>query len=104
MHAFSSAPEFLLYITNQQPFQHLPSLILLDVNMPTISGKQLLRMLRNIRELDKVNMVLYTISHLPSEHKFAKAFGAGFITKPTSAKELHGVAKRLVASCEEKHR
>lgn len=97
---FTDSYKFLKYIIECKPFHRTPSLILIDVNMPLINGKELLTMLRSYEELRHVKIVLYTTSTQPYDSQFAKNLGAGFISKPTSMKDLNKIVQRLLVDCE----
>jgi CheY-like chemotaxis protein len=97
--AFTESWTFLKYIVDSKPFKHLPSLILIDINMPVLNGRELLTMLRSYDELKKVKMVLYTTSNLSSDNQFAKSLNAGFITKPVGKKGLEETIEQLLTDC-----
>jgi CheY-like chemotaxis protein len=97
--SFSDSYKFLRYIIDSKPFRHLPSLILIDINMPVINGRELLTLLRSYDELKKTKIVLYTTSNHAEDSHFAKDLHAGFVTKPSSATELDALLDRLLTEC-----
>lgn len=67
----------------------LPSLILLDLNMPRMSGHEVLIALKNDPEFKTIPVVI--ISTSSSEHDITKAYAEGassYITKPMTYDEL----------------
>src|SRR5437868_2797773 len=58
-----------------------PCLVILDVNMPLVNGKEVLKKIREIDRLESVPVVLFTTSSLPQDQHFARKYNAGFVTK-----------------------
>ena len=96
---FTDSYKFLKYVIDSKPFRRLPSLILIDINMPVLNGRELLTMLRSYDQLKETKMVLYTTSNLPSDNHFAKSQNAGFITKPVSYNQLGETIQQLLKEC-----
>ncbi|MCU7549441.1 response regulator [Chitinophagaceae bacterium LB-8] len=72
----------------------LPDIIFLDLNLPQISGWEILQHVRQTHDLASIPVVMYTTSSLKSELEMSLDQGANFfITKPTNYNEL----KRLLA-------
>ena len=97
--SFTDSYKFLRHIVDSKPFKRLPSLILIDINMPVINGRELLTMLRSYDQLKETKMVLYTTSNLPADNHFANNQNAGFITKPISYNQLEETIKQLLKGC-----
>ena len=70
----------------------LPDLILLDVNLPGLSGFDLLHAVRADPRLARVPVVMLTSSELPSDVARAYELGAsGYITKPSYLHDVRAV-------------
>jgi CheY-like chemotaxis protein len=96
---FTDSYKFLKYVIDSKPFRRPPSLILIDINMPVINGRELLTMLRSYDQLKETKMVLYTTSNLPADNHFANNQNAGFITKPISYNQLEETIQQLLKGC-----
>jgi DNA-binding NarL/FixJ family response regulator len=73
-----------------------PDAIFLDLNMPNMNGREFLKELRRIRELNEIEVIVLSTSSHPSIVKSLKEMGVrGFITKPGSYQEL----VRVLQSC-----
>ena len=67
----------------------LPSLLLLDLNMPRKDGRQALREIRANPSLEKLRVVIWTTSDSQEDRVLCKEAGAdGYVTKPNSFEEL----------------
>ncbi|MFJ4767589.1 response regulator [Streptomyces uncialis] len=75
----------------------LPGLILLDLNMPGISGHALLAAIRARRELAEVKVVVFTSSTEPAEVEACYAAGADtYVYKPVNFTLFRTVLKGAV--------
>ena len=67
----------------------LPHVIFLDLNMPLMDGKQLLKELKSDYTLKDIPAIIYSTSSMPTDIEETKALGAThFLTKPSSFKKL----------------
>ncbi|RJP40911.1 MAG: response regulator [Desulfobacteraceae bacterium] len=75
----------------------LPSLILLDLNMPRKDGRQALREIKSIRSLQHIPIVIFTTSQDEKDIVFSREMGAdSFITKPARFQEWVDIMKMLI--------
>jgi CheY-like chemotaxis protein len=96
---FENGLELLHYIEYIHPFQPAPCLIILDINMPGLDGKQTLKRLRNMDGFSDVPAVLFSTSTLPSDAAFAHSFDAGFVTKPLLSEQVHLIIDQIIEHC-----
>ena len=69
--------------------QGLPALVLLDLNMPRMDGREALALIRETPDLRRLVVVVLTTSDAPRDITFAYDTGANsFITKPDTFDEL----------------
>ncbi|OLY95671.1 hypothetical protein BUE76_00175 [Cnuella takakiae] len=57
-------------------------MIVLDLNMPVMNGREALSKLRSIPRYSDTPVVVFATSSSPSDRDFVTALGAQFITKP----------------------
>ncbi len=93
--------EALDYLQNIEIFGTLPCLIILDVNMPRLNGKEALARIRKAERFKDVPVVLFTTSSSSLDQDFAKLYNAYFRTKPTHQSEIGKIADEFVAYCNE---
>lgn len=96
---FEEGSALLNYLQSLTPLQPKPCLVILDINMHGLDGKQTLRRLRALKDYNEVPAVLFTTSTLPSEAAFAKAHNAGFVTKPLYGVQIQTITNQLIAHC-----
>jgi CheY-like chemotaxis protein len=89
----------LAYLNNLVHNHNLPCLIILDINMPVINGKEVLVRLREMDHLQSVPAVLFTTSSQPIDKSFAEKYNAGFITKPIDVRQMAYIADRFIEHC-----
>lgn len=73
-----------------------PDLILLDLNLPQHDGTEILRAIRQIRQLSFVSVVVLTSSDSPKDRLQAMQAGATrFFRKPSSLREFMAIGAML---------
>ena len=74
----------------------LPSIVLLDLKMPGMSGFEVLKWIREQPGLKALRVAMLTSSDMPSEIKTAHELGANiFLTKPVELELLVEILKTL---------
>ena len=77
-----------------------PCLIILDINMPGLDGRETLVRIKESEKLKNIPVVLFTTSSSQNDRDFAKQWGAEFITKPLVYSELEVLSKVFVDKCD----
>ena len=78
-----------------------PSLILLDLLLPGMSGMEICRRLRKEPATHRTPIVIITAKALPADISSSLELGANdFIVKPFSVREVIGQVRSLLASCD----
>ena len=85
--------ELLDYLNKKGKYANMvlpvPKLILLDLNMPKIDGRQCLRLLKENREFCKIPIIIFSTSNNPEDISQPYELGANsYIIKPYSYNEL----------------
>jgi two-component system cell cycle response regulator DivK len=77
--------------------QHLPNLVLMDIQLPGINGIDALRQLRADAKTARIPVVALTASVTPTDRSAISAAGFdAFVGKPINLKEFVDTVKRLV--------
>jgi CheY-like chemotaxis protein len=96
---FEKGADLLHFLHQIAPLQPAPCLVILDINMPGLDGKQTLRRIRSMDNFQEVPVVLFTTSTLPAEAAFARAHNAGFVTKPLHNNQIQAILHQLTDHC-----
>jgi len=96
LHIVNNGEELLKYIDGTEKGKNKePDLILLDLNMPKIDGRQVLEKLKQEKILNRVIIIL-TTSQNQNDIDFAYAKGVkSFITKPSTLNEFNKMINQL---------
>jgi len=86
-------------LQEMQSQQQLPCLIVMDINMPKLDGKQTFVRLQADAVLSTVPIVVFSTSSSPMDKLFFQSKGAAFITKPIRFEQLLEVASDLLSYC-----
>ena len=87
----------------EQQNRPFPSLIVLDMNMPKMDGRQTLMQIRGKENWDDIPIVIFTTSANIAEVEFCKSYGIECITKPMSYNSLNHTMQQLVSYCNRRH-
>lgn len=113
---FESVKEALNQLSDQQVLLHakngaeavsfienatiLPSLIVLDLNMPVMDGKEVLIWLKDKEEYKKIPVMVFTTSSRDEDVKLCQKHNCTFFRKPTLYRDLLHVAQTMLQICE----
>jgi CheY-like chemotaxis protein len=89
----------IAYLNNLSEYDASPCLIILDVNMPVINGKDVLKHIREMERFESVPVVLFTTSSMPLDKSFARSFNAGFVTKPLDIRQMEMITDQFISHC-----
>ena len=86
----------LSHLEELQPGSFLPSIIILDMNMPTLDGIETLRTLKAHPKYSTIPVIIFSTSNLEKDRKLALENGAShFITKPVHHEDIEQICKRF---------
>ncbi|HUR09837.1 MAG TPA: response regulator [Flavitalea sp.] len=98
---FQNGEEALDYLRNHLHDEIKPCLIILDINMPGMSGKEVLIRLRGMDRFLEIPVVMFTTSSSSKDIEFARRHKAGFITKPLDISQMELIAEKFIDHCAE---
>lgn len=93
--------QVLSYLEGLNDLDPSPCLIILDINMPRMNGKEALQAIRSMERFEDIPIVLFSNSSLTLDQVFAQRYHAGFLIKPMDAKEMQTLAARFMEYCAE---
>lgn len=95
-YTFGSGDAALLQLSN--PGIELPDLIFLDMNMPKLNGRQVLREIKQMPLLKNIPVIMYSTSFAPRDLEEMEKSGAAFhLLKPSKFDELIGVLEEILS-------
>jgi CheY-like chemotaxis protein len=77
-----------------------PLLIVLDINMPLLNGKETLAAIREHPRYQCIPVVVYSTSTNKADEDFCRQLGASWVSKSTTIEGVKQVAKVLAEFCE----
>jgi CheY-like chemotaxis protein len=77
-----------------------PSLIVLDINMPRLNGKETLAAIRQHPKYQYLPVVIYTTSTNTTDEDYCRKLGASWVSKSPTIEGVKQVAKVLAEFCE----
>jgi CheY-like chemotaxis protein len=96
----TNGKEALQYL-NRASETELPCLVILDINMPVMDGKQALLEIKKNEKWSQIPVVVFTTSAHPSDLHFCREQGVELVTKPANFGQITSEAERLLQHCSE---
>lgn len=91
--------EALDYLANARAIKALPCLIILDMNMPVLDGKETLARLKKDDDFKNIPVVFFTTSNSVMDKLYCKHNGVEMITKPPQYANLKEAVQKLLRYC-----
>ena len=77
-----------------------PCLIILDINMPVLNGKETLSLIKKDEGLKDIPVVVFTTSGSDSDKHFCGFHGVEMVTKPPNFQNFKNVVEKLLRFCQ----
>ena len=77
----------------------LPCLIILDINMPILDGKQLLSIIKNDERFSSIPIVVFTTSSNEKDKNFCHDYNVPMITKPYDITTFNETVIKFIEHC-----
>lgn len=91
--------EALTYLSLAKKEDKLPCLVILDINMPRMNGRQTLAAIRMDQQLSKMPVVVFSTSNNPEDQQWCEDFGVELVKKPSTMFHMQDQFKRLLSHC-----
>jgi CheY-like chemotaxis protein len=88
--------EALGYLSRAKEYNTLPCLIILDINMPVLDGKETLSIIKNHHEFKSIPVVVFTTSESELDRMYCKRFQTEMFSKPPSFSTLESTIVKLL--------
>lgn len=95
----SNGVDALNYLHQALQKNELPRLIIMDMNMPLMDGRQTINKLKEHEQLAKIPIVVFTTSSNAAHRQYFESQGIRFITKPFDYKVFTKEIINLLAFC-----
>lgn len=92
--------EALEYLHQAKKAGTLPCLIILDINMPVLDGKETLSVIKNNSDYKSIPVVVFSTSESEVDKLFCQRFGTEMVTKPPTFSSLNVALNRLLKYCD----
>ena len=92
----NNGSEALNYLEKGKTSAGLPALIVLDMNMPVMNGKEALKEIKKYEALKEIPVVFFTTSNSELDKLYCRKFGVDMITKPPKYGKLRDAVKNLL--------
>ncbi|THU39649.1 response regulator [Niastella caeni] len=82
--------------SERKPF---PSLIMIDMNMPKMNGRETLQHIRNNKKWQHIPVAIFTTSANKEDIEFCRNYGSACITKPMNFTDFSHALQKLFNHC-----
>lgn len=91
--------EVLDYLNSLEHSDLYPCLIILDMNMPVLNGRETLAILKSEEKFNSIPVVIFTTSSSELDRMFCKRFGVEMFTKPDDFTGHQQTIEKLLNFC-----
>lgn len=96
---FKDGKEVIKFLDDFAVTGSIPLLIVLDINMPRMNGKETLAVIRKHSRFSNIPVVIYTTSSSPVDEEYCKKMGASWISKSPNIDGVRETARILAEFC-----
>lgn len=110
MEAFHSIPDYrvvtlvngfeLMLFLKQRTKEDMPSLIVLDINMPVMNGIESLTLLKSNENYKDIPVVMFATSANPKDVEYCKTLNTEIYIKPRKYAEIRNIFQKLLKTLE----
>ena len=100
LRTFMDGGQILTFIEKLKPEDRLPCLIILDFNMPVVSGKEVLFRIREKARFKNTPIIVFTTSSYSFDQEFAEKYDAVFRVKPLHLDQMKEIVKEFLTYCD----
>jgi CheY-like chemotaxis protein len=93
--------EALDYLHTAKRKESLPCLIILDINMPVLDGKETLSILKSHEEYKNIPVVVFTTSESELDKLYCRRFNTEMVSKPPTFSTLNAALDKLLNLCKQ---
>lgn len=79
--------------------RRLPCLVIVDMNMPGLTGREIIESLKAEKKFSNLPLIIFTTSANPTEQSLCETSGIHMITKPSSLIQMEAVARQFISFC-----
>jgi CheY-like chemotaxis protein len=98
---FKDGKEVLKFLDDFAARTNQPLLIVLDINMPRMNGRETLVAIRKHDIFKNTPVVVYTTSSSKQDQEFCKKHNASWVNKPYNIHDVKKIAKIIADFCQE---
>ena len=91
--------EALEFLLRAKESGSLPCLVILDINMPVIDGKETLALIKKSEDFKEIPVVVFTTSNSELDKMFCRRYQVEMITKPPHYKSFETAVLKLLSFC-----
>lgn len=79
--------------------KELPCLMIVDLNMPLLDGKELIKRVKADSEISSIPIVVFSTSKNLTDQTYFETFGIKVFEKPHTTQGMETVAREMLALC-----
>jgi CheY-like chemotaxis protein len=92
--------EALDYLSARNEFNsQLPNLIVLDINMPFLDGRETFERIKRQQRLRNVPIIVFSSSEKPADKQLFNSLGIEYFVKPTSLSYMTQIVNHMIEIC-----
>ena len=98
---FKDGKEVMKFLDDFAINANAPLLVVLDINMPRMNGKDALIAIRKHAAFKHIPVIIYTTSANQEEEEFCQKYNASWVHKPNTMDNVKAIAKIIAEFCQQ---
>jgi CheY-like chemotaxis protein len=99
LHQVSCGMIALSFLKQSKQRNALPCLIVIDLNLPVMSGKEIIREIKADVQLASIPLVIFTTASSAAYKDFLQKERIELFTKPSTNRDYLNIAQKLISYC-----
>ncbi|RYE00296.1 MAG: response regulator [Sphingobacteriales bacterium] len=88
--------ELIDYLNEVKPHDGLPAMIVMDMNMPLVNGREALALIKKDESLSRIPLVVFTTSNSSVDAMFCLQHEVMMVTKPCLMRQIKEVIREIL--------
>jgi CheY-like chemotaxis protein len=105
IHTVKNGADAIAFLQSEPPFEKRsrPDMVVLDLNLPGVDGREVLTMMKDIKELNNIPVIVLSTSSYEKDIEYCQKMNvSAYLTKPAYFEEYDKLIKQVERICSDR--